>query len=728
MGKSSAPPAPDYSAAARETAAGNKEAAQFAVNANRINQVTPYGSLTYSKAPRAFDQAGYDKAMAEWQNKPNVSQNNSPFEWADDGFLRNDAASGSGGQGGIAPTREQFMAPDDGGGWTQTMTLTPQAQATLDKQMRLSDQYADTASKGFANVQGLLENPNIDMSGIPEMRGIDMSQLSGVRQLNPMMSGGGQQRAAQMPGNNMMGRPQGGLDKSHVIGPGHPMYGRTGATTPEELARMAASSAPQSQLLSDYKSQMQQRGGLGAQQDQDGIRALNSDMSGVRSLNSDMSGLRNFSSDMSGVRGLNSDMSGVRNLSTNNLNAIRNLNTEGMTNVRGIDLNQLGGVRGLDTSGLTDVRRLGAIGLPQAPINAGQTAQQAILSRLNPTLSRDEEALRTRLANQGIALGSSAYNREMELAGQRANDLRLQAAAQGISLDQAARQQAFGENQAMSNFDLGLNQQQFGQRQAMSNFDAARRAQALGEQQTANQADMAMNQQQFGQRQAMTAADMAQRGQMFGENQAMTAADLARNQQQFGQNQTITNADLARNQQQFGQNQALANFDLSRNQQQFGQNQAVTAADLARNQQQFGQNQALTTTDLARNQQAFGQNQAASLFDISRRNQQFNEQQNLAALSGNQRNQALQEAFARQSRPLDLVSALRSGSQVQNPQFQNFAQQATVAGPDILNATNQMYGQQVAAANAENAAFGGLMSGLGGLALGGAKMGLFGRG
>ncbi len=66
-----------------------------------------------------------------------------------------------------------------------------------------------------------------------------------------------QQREQQMPGSTMLGRPQGGLDKSHVIGPGHPMYGRTGATTPEELARMAASIAPQEQLLSDYKSQLQ---------------------------------------------------------------------------------------------------------------------------------------------------------------------------------------------------------------------------------------------------------------------------------------------------------------------------------------------------------------------------------------------------------------------------------------------------------------------------------------
>jgi hypothetical protein len=385
-GKSSAPEAPDYTAAAKETAAGNRESAEYTTKANRINQVTPYGSLNYNYTPQ------YD-------------------------------ASGK----------------ETGAGWTQTMNLTPQAQATLDKQMRLSDQYADTASKGFANVQGLLENPNIDMSNIPQMRGIDMSQVSGIRDLN-----------------------------------------------------------------------------------QDG----------------------------------------------------------------------LGGVRDLNTGNLNNIRRLGVDGLPQAPINAGQTAQEALFSRLNPTLSRDDEALRTRLANQGIQLGSSAYNREMELQGQRANDLRLQAAAQGISLDQAARQQAFGENQAM------------------------------------------------------TAADLAQRGQMFGENQAMTNADLARQNQQFGQRQ------------------------------------------------------------------------AMSLFDINRANQQFGQQQNLASMSGQQRNQALQEAFALQSRPLDLVNALRSGAQVQNPQFQQFAQQQTTSGPNMLGAAQAQYGADLGAFNAQNAQSSGLIGGLAGIGLG----------
>lgn len=49
FGGNHAPAAPDYAAAAKQTAAGNKEAAIAAQEGNMINQYTPYGSVTYSQ-------------------------------------------------------------------------------------------------------------------------------------------------------------------------------------------------------------------------------------------------------------------------------------------------------------------------------------------------------------------------------------------------------------------------------------------------------------------------------------------------------------------------------------------------------------------------------------------------------------------------------------------------------------------------------------------------------
>lgn len=55
MGKQSAPPTPDLSGAAKETAAGNLENSRLATKANRVNYNTPYGRLNYTQDPNDQD-------------------------------------------------------------------------------------------------------------------------------------------------------------------------------------------------------------------------------------------------------------------------------------------------------------------------------------------------------------------------------------------------------------------------------------------------------------------------------------------------------------------------------------------------------------------------------------------------------------------------------------------------------------------------------------------------
>lgn len=63
-----------------------------------------------------------------------------------------------------------------------------------------------------------------------------------------------------------------------------------------------------------------------------------------------------------------------------------------------------------------------------ADINQATTrAEEALMSRINPQFAQQEEALRTRLINQGIGQGSQAYNREMDTFNQAQNDARMQA-------------------------------------------------------------------------------------------------------------------------------------------------------------------------------------------------------------------------------------------------------------------------------------------------------------
>jgi hypothetical protein len=70
MSKGKAPKAPDYAAAARETAAGNADAARIGAKANRVDQYTPYGSMTYyNPTSNNFNQSGYDAAMQSYQTQ-----------------------------------------------------------------------------------------------------------------------------------------------------------------------------------------------------------------------------------------------------------------------------------------------------------------------------------------------------------------------------------------------------------------------------------------------------------------------------------------------------------------------------------------------------------------------------------------------------------------------------------------------------------------------------------
>lgn len=94
-------------------------------------------------------------------------------------------------------------------------------------------------------------------------------------------------------------------------------------------------------------------------------------------------------------------------------------------------------------------------------------------------------------------------------------------------------------------------------------------------------------------------------------------------------------------------------------------------------------------------------------------------------LDMNARQQGLQEQFARMQQPLNLVNALKTGSQVQSPQFQNYAQQQTTQGANQLQAGQLGYQADLNTANAQNAYKQNIMQGLFSLGSGGMSNGMF---
>ena len=94
--------------------------------------------------------------------------------------------------------------------------------------------------------------------------------------------------------------------------------------------------------------------------------------------------------------------------------------------------------------------------LPTTGFNPSQSYQDAYMQRLAPQLQQGREQLQQQLANQGIDIGSTAYDRAMMQQAQRENDLLLGATTQGFGVGQQARTQGLQEAAYLRNEPLNM--------------------------------------------------------------------------------------------------------------------------------------------------------------------------------------------------------------------------------------------------------------------------------
>ena len=94
--------------------------------------------------------------------------------------------------------------------------------------------------------------------------------------------------------------------------------------------------------------------------------------------------------------------------------------------------------------------------LPSVGINPGESYEQAIMRRLQPTQERQSKQLDVQLANQGIMPGSEAYNTAKTQLSQAQNDQLTSAVVGGFSTGLAANQQQFAQDAAK--YQMPLNQ------------------------------------------------------------------------------------------------------------------------------------------------------------------------------------------------------------------------------------------------------------------------------
>jgi len=93
--------------------------------------------------------------------------------------------------------------------------------------------------------------------------------------------------------------------------------------------------------------------------------------------------------------------------------------------------------------------------LPSYGIDPGQTYSDAIMKRLQPQMQMEQKQFDAQMANQGIPVGSEAYQNAARVFQQGMNDKMTSAITGGMGVGLQANQQQYGQN--LTNYQLPLN-------------------------------------------------------------------------------------------------------------------------------------------------------------------------------------------------------------------------------------------------------------------------------
>jgi hypothetical protein len=94
-------------------------------------------------------------------------------------------------------------------------------------------------------------------------------------------------------------------------------------------------------------------------------------------------------------------------------------------------------------------------GLPSIGINPGETMTDSIMRRLQPQIAMQTKQFDATMANQGIPVGSEAYNNAKRAFDQQQNDLMTSAVISGTNTGLAANTQQY--NQKQGTYTTNLN-------------------------------------------------------------------------------------------------------------------------------------------------------------------------------------------------------------------------------------------------------------------------------
>jgi len=685
-----APATPDYAAAATAQGQANVETAKTQGYLNNPNVIGPLGSQTV-----IFDPV---------TNQPTIMQN-----------------------------------------------LTPTAQATLEAQQRVQQGMASLGEKGLASASDIIGKP-FEYTGPGGIFSLgNAGNIQGSPDLMGMGSAQGNVQSdkayGQVPTQQVSGNFQGGQAVGGVYGGTAKGNFRGGTAT-------GGVNGPTLQDSYGNYGQVQGAPDMGAYGSASSIGAGQYGLSG--GINPSQYGMA-----QGGVEGVNLQQSlgntGQinQNLNANNYLANNQLN---LSNVAQMPVNAgttgQAAIMSRLAPQLERQQKLTAQSLAnQGLVPGGEAYTNAMRDQ-----SQQQNDLLTQAALQGISLDTAANQQGFNQAlasGQFGNTgiqqnfgnalaaQQAQNAAQGQGFNQQLQSGQFGNQAQLASYGVNLQNQQAGNQAIAQNYGQGLGAQQLQNQAIAqnfgqgmtasNAANAAVQQNQNAALQQQAAANQAQ-AQQYGQaqgnaqfaNQAQLAGFGANLQNQQAQNQAVAQNSaqgLAQQQaynaaigQNFGQNlqsQQAYNAAIGQNYQQGMGTQAAQNQAAAQN---FGQN--VTAQQLAN--QAAQQNFSNSLASQQAQNQALLQNQNIAsqqqqlanaaqlqqynqnlgaAQFGNQAaTQELQKQLALRNQPLNEITGLMSGSQLQMPQFQgynptNIAPAPIFAGAQAQgNAALQNYG------------------------------------
>lgn len=199
-GASDPPPAPDPKVTIQAQTQANADTARLQAQLNRVNQVGPTGTITFSQGAQPMDRTAWEddevaKARAAWQAaNPPGTQLPAP--------MSNEMAGGDNFTPGASSAPAMIPATFDEAAfrktlegrspptvpgqdvWTQTTTLSPEQQRLYDLATQAQTTYGEIGNTLLGNVQGQLSQPvNVDW-GAERQRALDAQ----MARLNPTLA------------------------------------------------------------------------------------------------------------------------------------------------------------------------------------------------------------------------------------------------------------------------------------------------------------------------------------------------------------------------------------------------------------------------------------------------------------------------------------------------------------------------------------------------------------